>query len=195
MQCRRVPLSFPGMRRPTSRSAPSRSKSDGSRRPPGSAGVPPACYAVACRSVSLRFCTPQAGAPPQAAREMGAGPPGARASRPHAMPSRAAQFPCDVAPGHPDGGNGMGPAEADPCRRCRSNPVEEMVEAVPGRMRAGRPRSRVGPPSMTSSQHLPAFLSGHPAVPSRCCSTFPREAARTASRSRAKPFAAPPVRR
>ena len=33
---------------------PSRSKSDGRRRPPGSAGVPPACTAVACRSVSLR---------------------------------------------------------------------------------------------------------------------------------------------
>ena len=30
--------------------------------------------------------------------------PGARASRPHAIPLRAAQFPCDAAPGHPAGG-------------------------------------------------------------------------------------------
>ena len=35
--------------------APLRSKSDGRRRPPGSAGVPPACYSVACRSVSQRW--------------------------------------------------------------------------------------------------------------------------------------------
>ena len=38
-------------------SFPSRSKSDGRRRPPGSAGVPPACTAVAFRSVSLRWGT------------------------------------------------------------------------------------------------------------------------------------------
>ena len=29
-------------------------------------------------------------------------------------------------------------------RRCRSRQVEEVGEAVPGRVRAGRPRSRVG---------------------------------------------------
>ena len=33
-------------------------------------------------------------------------PPGARASRPHALPFGAAQFPCDVAPGHPASGSG-----------------------------------------------------------------------------------------
>ena len=38
--------------------------------------------------------------------------PGARASRPHALPFGAAQFPCDSAPGHPAGGNAMGWAEA-----------------------------------------------------------------------------------
>ena len=75
---------------------------------------------------------------------MGAGPPGARASRPHAIPLRAAQFPCDAAPGHPVGGNGMGSAEADSWPRCRSTRVEQMAEAVPRRVRAGRPRSRVG---------------------------------------------------
>ena len=70
--------------------------------------------------------------------------PGARASRPHAIPLRAAQFPCDAAPGHPAGGNGMGSAEAGSWRRCRSSRVEEMAEAVPRIVRAGRPRSRVG---------------------------------------------------
>ncbi|MCY3758049.1 MAG: hypothetical protein OXG96_10030, partial [Acidobacteria bacterium] len=68
----------------------------------------------------------------------------ARASRPHALPSRAAQFPCDGAPGHPAGGNGMDSAEAEPGRRCRSTRVEKLAEAVPRRVRAGRPRSRVG---------------------------------------------------
>ena len=33
--------------------------------------------------------------------------PGTRASRPHALPLRSAQFPCDGAPGHPAGGNGV----------------------------------------------------------------------------------------
>jgi len=35
---------------------------------------------------------------------------------------RAAQFPWDAAPGHPAGGNAMGPAEAESWRRCRSHP-------------------------------------------------------------------------
>ena len=38
----------------------------------------------------------------------------------------------------------MGPAEAASWRRCRSTRVEQLAEAVPGRVRAGRPRSRVG---------------------------------------------------
>ena len=71
-------------------------------------------------------------------------PPGARASRPHAVPSVAAQFPCDVAADRPAGGNRMGPAEAEAGRRCRLIPVEEMAEAAGGFVRAGRPRSRVG---------------------------------------------------
>ena len=69
---------------------------------------------------------------------------GARASRPHALPLRAAQFPCESAPGHPAGGNGMGPAEAESWRRCRSIQVDEMGEAMSEFVRAGRPRSRVG---------------------------------------------------
>ena len=76
---------------------------------------------------------------------MGGGPPpGARASRPHAIPLRAAQFPCDGAPGHPAGGNGMGAAEAESWPRCRSTRVAESAEAVPDMVRAGRPRSRGG---------------------------------------------------
>ena len=69
-------------------------------------------------------------------------PPGARASRPHAVPWVAAQFPCDVAARPSCRGNRMGPAEAEPWRRCRSIRVEEMGEAIPGFVRAGRPRSR-----------------------------------------------------
>ena len=75
---------------------------------------------------------------------IGTTPPGARASRPHAVPSVAAQFPCDVAADRPAGGNRMGPAEAGAGRRCRLIPVEEMAEAAIGFVRAGRPRSRVG---------------------------------------------------
>ena len=71
-------------------------------------------------------------------------PPGARASRPHAVPSVAAQFPCDGAADRPAGENRMGPAEAEAGRRCRLIPVEEMAEAVGGFVRAGRPRSRGG---------------------------------------------------
>ena len=75
---------------------------------------------------------------------IGTTPPGARASRPHAVPSVAAQFPSDVAADRPAGGNRMGPAEAEAGRRCRLIPVEEMAEAAGGFVRAGRPRSRVG---------------------------------------------------
>ena len=46
--------------------------------------------------------------------------PGARASRPHAMPMRLAQFPCDVAPGHPAGVDAIDSAEAE--SRCRLLP-------------------------------------------------------------------------
>ena len=63
---------------------------------------------------------------------MGRGaPPGARASRPHALPFGAAQFPLNGAPGHPARENGMGPADAESWRRCRSSTVEEMGEALP----------------------------------------------------------------
>ena len=82
---------------------------------------------------------------------IGTTPPGARASRPHAVPSVAAQFPCDVAADRPAGGNRMGPAEAEAGRRCRLIPVEEMAEAAGGFVRAGRPRSRGGLPPMTGS--------------------------------------------
>ncbi len=44
---------------------------------------------------------------------IGTTPPGARASRPHAVPSVGAQFPRDAAADRPAGGNRMGPAEAE----------------------------------------------------------------------------------
>ena len=67
---------------------------------------------------------------------------GARASRPHAVPLAAAELQCDAAGSHPVGGNSSGQAEGEPWRRCRSIQVGEMAEAVPGLVRAGRPRSR-----------------------------------------------------
>ena len=73
---------------------------------------------------------------------IGTTPPGARASRPHAVPSVAAQFPCDVAADRPAGGNPIGQAEGEPWRRFRLIQVGEMTEAVSGLVRAGRPRSR-----------------------------------------------------
>ena len=90
--------------------------------PPGSAGVPAMTSAISL---------PESDTP----RERG---------RPARMLLLmvVAQFPSDIAPGHPAGGNRMGPAEAEPWRRCRSIRVEEMGEAVPGFVRAGRPRSR-----------------------------------------------------
>ena len=57
--------------------------------------------------------------------------PGARASRPHALPLRAAQSPCKLATGNPAGENLMGPAEAESWLRCRSSRVEELGEALP----------------------------------------------------------------
>ncbi len=93
---------------------------------------------------------------------IGTTPPGARASRPHAVPSVAAQFPCDVAADRPAGGNRMGPAEAEAGRRCRLIPVEEMAEAAGGFVRAGRPRSRVG---FVDGSFSFAGFDGTPALP------------------------------
>ena len=67
---------------------------------------------------------------------------GARASRPHPVPLAAAELQCDAAGSHAVGGNGIGWAEGEPWRRCRSMQVGEMAEAVPGLVRAGRPRSQ-----------------------------------------------------
>ena len=67
---------------------------------------------------------------------------GARASRPHAVPLAATELPCDAAGSHPAGGNLIGQAEGEPWRRSRLIQVGEMAEAVPGFVRAGRPRSQ-----------------------------------------------------
>ncbi len=67
---------------------------------------------------------------------------GARASRPHAVPLAAAELQCNAAGSHPAGGNSSGQAEGEPWRRSRLIQVGEMAEAVPGLVRAGRPRSR-----------------------------------------------------
>ena len=67
---------------------------------------------------------------------------GARASRPHPVPLAAAELQCDAAGSHPVGGNPIGQAEGEPWRRSRLIQVGEMAEAVPGLVRAGRPRSQ-----------------------------------------------------
>ena len=69
-------------------------------------------------------------------------PLGARASRPHPVPLAAAELQCDAAGSHPAGGNSIGRAEGEPWRRSRLIQVGEMAEAVPGLVRAGRPRSQ-----------------------------------------------------
>ena len=67
---------------------------------------------------------------------------GARASRPHAVPLATAELQCDAAGSHPVGGNSSGQAVGEPWRRSRLIQVGEMAEAVPGLVRAGRPRSQ-----------------------------------------------------
>ena len=67
---------------------------------------------------------------------------GARASRPHPVPLAPAELPCDTAGSRPVGGNSIGQAEGEPWRRSRLIQVGEMAEAVPGFVRAGRPRSQ-----------------------------------------------------
>ena len=67
---------------------------------------------------------------------------GARASRPHPVPLAAVELQCDAAGSHPVAGNSIGQAEGEPWRRCRLIQVGELAEAVPGLVRAGRPRSQ-----------------------------------------------------
>ena len=91
-------------------------------------------------------------------------------------------FPAMRQPAPPAGGNRMGPAEAEPWRRCRSIRVEEMGEAIPGFVRAGRPRSRgafshdvVTPTSQyCRSIRAPLVIEGAPSlfVPIRVHSWF-----------------------
>ena len=69
---------------------------------------------------------------------------GARASRPHPVPLVAPDPQCDFAGSHHGGSNRNGQAEGDPRRRPGSTQVGEMAEAVPGFVRAGRPRSQEG---------------------------------------------------
>ena len=54
----------------------------------------------------------------------------------------AAELQRDAAGSHPVGGNSIGQAEGEPWLRSRLIQVGEMAEAVPGLVRAGRPRSQ-----------------------------------------------------
>ena len=64
------------------------------------------------------------------------------ASRPHPVPVAAAEVQRDAAGSHPVGRNPIGQAEGEPWRRSRLIQAGEMAEAVPGLVRAGRPRSQ-----------------------------------------------------
>ena len=81
-------------------------------------------------------------------------PPGARASRPHAVPSVAAQFPCDVAADRPAGENRMGPAEAEAGRRFRLIPSGGDGRSCGRICAGGTPALPGGLPPMTGS-HQP----------------------------------------
>ena len=67
---------------------------------------------------------------------------GARASRPHPVLWLPLSLSAMLQAATLSAGNSIGQAEGDPRRRSRLIQVEEMVEAVPGLVRAGRPRSQ-----------------------------------------------------
>ena len=97
---------------------------------------------ILCIDVHKKISIPRRrpGSPPP--HQGGEIPPGARASRPHPFSFiEAAERQREFAGIHPVGGNGIGQSEGDPgC--CQSIQVGGVAEAVPGLVRAGRPRSR-----------------------------------------------------
>ena len=171
MHCRWVSLSIPGITRQLRRQerrVPGRSRvvaglpvdpggGDGQACAATNAGETPAlpggrpaslsipAAGTAARSPGAGRCfapSAEQAVPPRGANGKRQPAPGARASRPHALPLGFAQYPCDVAPANSTGRNGACPAEAESWRGCRSTRVEEMGEVVPRHLRAGRPRSR-----------------------------------------------------
>ena len=76
---------------------------------------------------------------------MGRGPTRER-GRPARMHSRSVplSFPAMWLPATLPASTTWAPAEAESWSRCRSSQVEELNQAVPSRVRARRPRSRVG---------------------------------------------------
>ena len=82
---------------------------------------------------------------------VGTPPQGGSDTRERGRPARmlllmvVAELPRGFAGSHYVGSNRNGQAEGEPGRRCRSIQVEEMPEAVPVIVRAGRPRSQEMP--------------------------------------------------
>ena len=171
---------------------PSSSNSDG-RRPTRERGR---LARILCRIVPLRF--PAMGTRPPCRREryrQGCSPasrrvpleqqerwedahPGARASRPHALPLRTTQFPCDETPDHPAGGNGIGRAAALRADACPSSSKSDGRMPIRERGRPARMHCRIVPLS------FPAM--GHPAtLPAGTAWARPKQSPGTvASRSR-----------
>ena len=60
------------------------------------------------------------------------------------IPCLPLEVPCDAALGHPAGGNRMGRPKQSPGAVAARSGWRRWHKAVPGLVRAGRPRSRVG---------------------------------------------------
>ena len=98
--------------------------------------------------------------------------PGARASRPHAVPSRSAQFPRNGAPGHPAGRNAMGPAGAASwrppgARASRPHAVPSRSAQFPRNGAPGHPAGGNGMGSAGAESWRPPGSAG---VSPACCS-------------------------
>ena len=196
MHSRCMPLSMSAMRQGATPRVPSRSKTNGKRRPTRERGRLARMHS---RCMPLSMSAMRQGATPRVPSRSKTN--GKR--RPTRERGRPARMHCRIVPlsfpamAHP----ATLPAEtawALPKQGLTPLPVEPSRgdgRGIASVVRAGRPRSPVCPHPMTSSQHLAALLTGRRSAPSRCCSTSPREAARTANRSGVRRSAAPPVRR
>ena len=91
----------------------------------------------------------------------------------------------DFAGSHHVGGNRNGQAEGEPRRRCRSIQVEELAEAAPGFVRAGRPRSQ--------EAIIPRMRAGRPRSQEFASNTGPAAHRQLTPPPRVKDFTLPPI--
>ena len=92
---------------------PGSSKSDGRGVHPGARASRPHALPLRAAQFPCDGGTRQAGAPPSSSKsDRRRSPPGSAGVPPACTAVAADQFPCDGAPGHPYGGNGMGPGRS-----------------------------------------------------------------------------------